>query len=62
LLVGLTTRLYFEDETLNEVDPVLALIEDEQRRRTLIARKVADDTWQFDIRLQGDNETVFMEI
>jgi protocatechuate 3,4-dioxygenase alpha subunit len=62
LLKGLTTRLYFQDEKLNEIDPVLSLIEDEARRRTLIARKVSADTWQLDIKLQGDGETVFMEI
>jgi protocatechuate 3,4-dioxygenase, alpha subunit len=62
LLKAVTTRLYFEHETLNETDPVLSLIEDEKRRRTLIARKVAQDTWQLDIRLQGEGETVFMEI
>jgi protocatechuate 3,4-dioxygenase alpha subunit len=62
LLTALITRLYFQDEALNETDPVLSLIEDEARRRTLIARKVAADTWHLDIRLQGDNETVFMEI
>ena len=54
LLKALTTRLYFQDEPLNETDPVLALIEDAGRRRTLIARKVSSDTWHLDIRLQGD--------
>ena len=62
LLKALTTRLYFQDEVLNETDPVLSLVEDDARRRTLIARKVSDDTWRLDIRLQGANETVFMEI
>ena len=62
LLKALTTRLYFEDEKLNDTDPVLSLIDDEASRRTLIARKVSSDTWQLDIRLQGANETVFMEI
>jgi protocatechuate 3,4-dioxygenase alpha subunit len=62
LLKALTTRLYFQDEPLNETDPVLSLIEDPARRRTLIARKVSSDTWHLDIRLQGGNETVFMEI
>ena len=61
LLVALTTRLYFQHEPLNETDPVLALIEDAARRDTLIARKTADKSWHLDIRLQGDNETVFME-
>jgi protocatechuate 3,4-dioxygenase, alpha subunit len=62
LLKALATRLYFQHEKLNETDPVLSLIEDAARRSTLIARPVAPGTWQLDIRLQGDNETVFMEI
>jgi protocatechuate 3,4-dioxygenase alpha subunit len=61
LLKAVTTRLYFAGEELNATDPVLALIEDEKRRRTLIARQVAPGTWQLDIRLQGEDETVFME-
>ncbi|HET6307769.1 MAG TPA: protocatechuate 3,4-dioxygenase subunit alpha [Rhodopila sp.] len=61
LLKALTTRLYFADEPLNETDPVLSLIENPARRRTLIARPVSAETWQLDIRLQGENETVFME-
>ena len=62
LLRALTTRLYFDGESLNEIDPVLSLIEDEVRRRTLIARRVSNDMWRLDIRLQGSGETVFMEI
>ncbi len=62
LLKALTTRLYFQDEPLNETDPVLSLIEDRGPPRTLIARKVSADTWHLDIRLQGEDETVFMEI
>ena len=61
LLKSLTTRLYFTDEPLNETDPLLSLINDDRRRRTLIARQTAPDTWHLDIHLQGDNETVFME-
>jgi protocatechuate 3,4-dioxygenase, alpha subunit len=61
LLKALTTRLYFQDEPLNETDPVLSLTEDIARRRTLIARPVGPNAWTFDIRLQGENETVFME-
>jgi protocatechuate 3,4-dioxygenase alpha subunit len=62
LLTGLTTRLYFEREPLNETDPVLSLIDDPARRQTLIARQVSTGVWQLDIRLQGDGETVFMQI
>jgi protocatechuate 3,4-dioxygenase, alpha subunit len=62
LLKALTTRLYFQDEKLNETDPVLSMIEDEGRRRSLIARRAAAGIWHLDIRLQGGNETVFMDV
>ncbi len=62
LLRPLTTRLYFADEPLNETDPVLSLIEDPAARQTLIARPSGPATWHLDICLQGENETVFMEI
>jgi len=60
--IGLNTRLYFEDEdAANATDPVLSLIEQPHRRQTLIARKDGD-TYQFNICLQGDNETVFLDV
>ncbi|MGV8950865.1 MAG: protocatechuate 3,4-dioxygenase subunit alpha [Cypionkella sp.] len=59
--IGLNTRIYFEDED-NSADPVLNLIEQTDRRATLLARKTAADTYRFDIRLQGEGETVFMDI
>jgi protocatechuate 3,4-dioxygenase, alpha subunit len=62
LLKGLTTRLYFEGEPLNSTDPVLSSIETESRRATLIAEKTSPDTWRMNLRLQGDNETIFMEL
>jgi len=62
ILRGLTTRLYFQDEPLNETDPVLSLVEDLAARSTLIAQPVGAGRWELDIRLQGENETVFMEI
>lgn len=59
LLVRLCTRVYFELAD----DPVLALVP-EDRRHTLIARRdpAHPDLWNFDIRLQGENETVFFDI
>lgn len=60
--VGLNTRMYFADEAAaNAVDPVLNLIEQAHRRETLIAR-AEDGRYHFDIRLQGDGETVFLDI
>lgn len=59
--IGLNTRMYFEDED-NSADPVLTLIEQADRRRTLIARRTAPGLYRFDIRLQGEGETVFLDI
>lgn len=59
--IGLNTRMYFEDED-NSADPVMNLIEQAHRRETLLARKIAPGHYRFDIRLQGDGETVFMDI
>jgi protocatechuate 3,4-dioxygenase alpha subunit len=62
LLNRLVTRIYFPDEAeANAEDPVLALIEDEAERRTLIARQ-EDGALRFDIRLQGEGETTFFVI
>jgi len=64
--VGLATRAYFEDEDeANAADPVLGLIEQAHRRETLIARRTQRDdhaVYRFDIRLQGEDETVFLDI
>ena len=64
--VGLSTRMYFADEeAANAADPVLNIIEPEIRRETLIApRHVRDGTvlYTFDIRLQGERETVFFDV
>ena len=64
--IGLNTRMYFSDEAeANGADPVLGLIEQVNRRPTLIAEREERDgspVYRFDIRLQGDNETVFFDI
>ena len=59
--IGLSTRIYFEDED-NSADPLLARIEQRPRAETLIAKKTGDGTYRFDIRLQGDGETVFLDL
>ncbi len=62
LMRGLMTRAYFEDEALNENDPLLTSIEEPMRRRTLIARTAGEGVWRMDICLQGTNETVFLDV
>jgi protocatechuate 3,4-dioxygenase alpha subunit len=60
LLDRLVTRIYFPDAEENAADPVLASIEPD-RRDTLVAEQV-DGGYRFDIRLQGDRETVFFDV
>jgi protocatechuate 3,4-dioxygenase alpha subunit len=62
LMQGLVTRAYFKGEALNETDPLLVSIEDKARRETLIATPEGATTWRMDIRLQGDGETVFLDV
>lgn len=62
LMRPLFTRAYFAGEARNETDPVLGLIADPARRATLIARADGPGAWRLDIRLQGADETVFLEI
>jgi protocatechuate 3,4-dioxygenase alpha subunit len=61
ILTQYLTRLYFSDESGNAADPILALVP-EHRRRTLIAQRSAVNVYQFDVVIQGDNETVFFDI
>jgi protocatechuate 3,4-dioxygenase alpha subunit len=64
--IGLHTRMYFADETAaNAEDPVLRLVEQPARRETLMAPRLEQDgeiVYRFDIRLQGDGETVFFDV
>ncbi len=64
--LGLHTRLYFSDEAAaNAADPVLNLIEWTVRRSTLVAAREQREgvtVYRFDIRLQGEAETVFFDI
>ena len=66
MLLHAVTRIYFSDESANQIDPVLSSIGDEARKRTLIAekREVAVDErgeYHFDIVVQGPDETVFFD-
>ena len=58
------TRIYFADEATNADDAILALVPPE-RRGTLVAARTASQgspVYTFDIRMQGDAETVFFEV
>jgi protocatechuate 3,4-dioxygenase alpha subunit len=59
--IGLHTRIYFDDED-NTADPLLARIEQRPRLETLLAKSQAPGVYRFDIRLQGQGETVFLDL
>ena len=55
LLKHVVTRIYFSDSGIPpEVPP--------ERRDTLIAKDSGEGGWTFDIRLQGEGETVFFDV
>ena len=60
LLKQLVTRMYFPDDAANTDDPVLKLVPAE-RRATLIAKKRSDGALEWNLVLQGKNETVFFD-
>jgi protocatechuate 3,4-dioxygenase, alpha subunit len=61
LMNRLFTRVYLpENEAALAADPLLSSL-DPERRQTLIARRDADGGLTWDVRLQGDGETVFLD-
>jgi protocatechuate 3,4-dioxygenase alpha subunit len=60
LLKQLHTRIYFPDDPANARDPILRLVPAE-RRGTLIARPKAKGLLEWNIALQGRDETVFFD-
>jgi len=63
MLKQLYTRIYFAGDLANPTDPALTLVPAE-RRGTLMAKP--DSThpghWNLDLRLQGEQETVFFDV
>jgi protocatechuate 3,4-dioxygenase, alpha subunit len=64
LLIHLYTRIYFANEPANATDPLLSSIDDAAVRQTLLARADAANPalYRFDIVLQGENETAFLDL
>lgn len=64
MLNPLFTRVYFADEEeANQADLVLRMVP-QDRRQTLIADSPGGEpsVYRFDIRLQGEGETVFLDV
>ena len=63
ILNRLATRIYFAGGFTNGECPILALVP-EDRRHTLLAHPSGEQAreWHFDIRLCGENETVFFDV
>lgn len=60
-LIHSYTRVYFSDETeLNTMDAILNSVPSD-RRHTVIAQK-KEGFYEFNIYMQGENETVFFEV
>jgi len=65
MLTHAFTRIYFSDEPGNDTDPILNSVRNKSRRSTLIAartERAGKPVYRFDIRLQGENETVFFDM
>jgi protocatechuate 3,4-dioxygenase, alpha subunit len=60
LLKHLATRIYFPDEPLNSPDPLLKLVP-AARRPTLVARRKSNNVLEWNVVLQGKDETVFFD-
>jgi protocatechuate 3,4-dioxygenase alpha subunit len=52
--------MYFSDAPGNADDPILALVPAE-RRATLIAQAQGNGLYHWDVRMQGELETVFFD-
>jgi protocatechuate 3,4-dioxygenase, alpha subunit len=55
LLHRLVTRIHFDEADVPDAVPA-------ERRHTLVARGDGDGGFRFDIRLQGEEETVFFDV
>jgi protocatechuate 3,4-dioxygenase, alpha subunit len=59
LLKALRTRVYLASEDKVRGDPALAPLKASPRLKTLVATDAAEGEYRWDVRLQGEGETVF---
>ena len=61
LMRRLTTRMYFPGDALLATDPILKLVAP-ARRSTLVAKIIGSGALEWNVVLQGTNETVFFDL
>lgn len=61
LLKPLRTRVYLAPEDRVRAEPLLAAIAGSPRLATLVARPMPGGEYRWDVRLQGEGETVFFD-
>jgi protocatechuate 3,4-dioxygenase alpha subunit len=59
LLKPLRTRVYLAGEASARADPLLRPLADSPRLATLVAKAEREGEYRWDVRLQGEGETVF---
>ncbi len=62
LLKGLRTRVYFAPRDSVRADPLAKLLGDSPRLDTLIATPAGANEFRWEVRLQGEGETVFFAV
>lgn len=62
LLKALHTRAYLAGEAEVRADPALAAIAQSPRLASLVARPAGNGEWRWDVKLQGEGETVFFQL
>lgn len=61
ILTCYLTRAYLDEVGNPDADPVLSRVPPE-RRATLVAERLDGNRYRFDVRLQGERETVFFDV
>ena len=56
----LITRMYFDENETKE-DYLFSMIKEKNRKKTLLAKKIDENHYLFNIYLQGEKETVFFD-
>src|SRR5262245_46381238 len=62
ILQHLFTRIYFSDEASNAEDPILQIVPSDRRGTLIAKRDPSSAVYRIEFRIQGDRETVYLDI